>query len=77
MSISWCAGGRIVHRLSPENQPLDLENQKLRDSVYHAVQALLLPRLPLAPAFAVALAHGQLDKPLPPESAKRKIFGGF
>ena len=70
-------GGRIVHRLSPENQPLDLENQKLRDSVYHAVQAVLLPRLPLAPAFAMALAQGMLDKPVPAEPDRKKRFGGF
>ena len=70
-------GGRIVHRLSPDNQPLDLENQKLRDSVYHAVQAVLLPRLPLAPAFAMALAQGKLDKPLPKEPSRKKRFGGF
>lgn len=70
-------GGRIVHRLSPENQPLDLENQKLRDSVYHAVQAVLLPRLPLSPAFAIALAQGLLDKPVPEEPSRKKRFGGF
>ena len=70
-------GGRIVHRLSPENQPLDLENQKLRDSVYHAVQAVLLPRLPLSPVFAMALAQGLLDKPLPEEPSRKKRFGGF
>lgn len=70
-------GGRIVHRLSSENQPLDLENQKLRDSVYHAVQAVLLPRLPLSPAFAIALAQGLLDKPLPEEPDRKKRFGGF
>lgn len=70
-------GGRIVHRLSPENQPLDLENQKLRDSVYHAVQAVLLPRLPLSPAFAMALAQGLLDKPVPEEPSRKKRFGGF
>lgn len=70
-------GGRIVHRLSPDNQPLDLENQKLRDSVYHAVQAVLLPRLPLAPAFATALAQGKLDKPLSEEPSRKKRFGGF
>lgn len=70
-------GGRIVHRLSPENQPLDLENQRLRDSVYHAVQAMLLPRLPLTPAFSVALAHGLLDKPVPQEPVRKKRFGGF
>lgn len=70
-------GGRIVHRLSPENQPLDLENQKLRDSVYHAVQAVLLPRLPLSPVFAMALAQGLLDKPLPEEPNRKKRFGGF
>lgn len=70
-------GGRIVHRLSSENQPLDLENQKLRDSVYHAVQAVLLPRLPLSPAFAMALAQGLLDKPLPEEPDRKKRFGGF
>ena len=70
-------GGRIVHRLSSENQPLDLENQKLRDSVYHAVQAVLLPRLPLSPAFAMALAQGLLDKPMPAEPERKKRFGGF
>lgn len=70
-------GGRIVHRLSPETQPLDLENQKLRDSVYHAVQAVLLPRLPLSPVFAMALAQGLLDKPLPEEPSRKKRFGGF
>jgi mannose/cellobiose epimerase-like protein (N-acyl-D-glucosamine 2-epimerase family) len=34
-----------------------------KPDLYHAVQATLLPRLPLAPTLATALARGLLERP--------------
>jgi sulfoquinovose isomerase len=53
------AGGSWHHELSPGNRPSSTTWQGKPD-VYHAFQATLVPRLPLAPALAVALRDGRL-----------------
>lgn len=53
-------GGSWWHELSPRNEVSRTVWEGKAD-VYHAVQATLVPRLPLAPAFAPALAAGLLD----------------
>jgi mannose/cellobiose epimerase-like protein (N-acyl-D-glucosamine 2-epimerase family) len=55
------AQGSWFHELDPENHPAATIWQGKPD-VYHAVQATLLPRLPLTPALAPALAAGLLDR---------------
>jgi sulfoquinovose isomerase len=52
--------GSWHHQLDPENRPIDTVWPGKPD-LYHAVQATLIPRLPLAPGLAVALANGLLD----------------
>jgi sulfoquinovose isomerase len=54
------AGGSWRHELSPENAPSSATWEGKPD-VYHAFQATLVPRLPLAPTLAVALREGLLD----------------
>jgi mannose/cellobiose epimerase-like protein (N-acyl-D-glucosamine 2-epimerase family) len=51
-------GGSWWHELDPENRPTATVWSGKPD-VYHALQATLVPVLPLAPAFATALAQGQ------------------
>ena len=51
--------GSWRHELSPTLAPSGLTWAGKPD-VYHAVQATLLPRLPLSPTLATALAHGLL-----------------
>jgi mannose/cellobiose epimerase-like protein (N-acyl-D-glucosamine 2-epimerase family) len=53
------AGGSWHHELSPANRPSSATWEGKPD-VYHAFQATLLPRLPLAPTLAVALRAGRL-----------------
>jgi hypothetical protein len=53
------ARGSWHHELSPANQPSSLTWSGKPD-VYHAFQATLVPRLPQAPSFAVALRDGLL-----------------
>ena len=53
------AGGSWHHELSPANRPSSTTWQGKPD-VYHAFQATLVPRLPLAPTLAVALRDGLL-----------------
>jgi sulfoquinovose isomerase len=53
--------GSWHHELDPGNRPDDQTWQGKPD-VYHAFQATVVPRLPLAPTFATALALGQLDR---------------
>ena len=53
------AGGSWHHELSPANRPSSTTWQGKPD-VYHAFQATLVPRLPLAPTLAVALRDGHL-----------------
>jgi mannose/cellobiose epimerase-like protein (N-acyl-D-glucosamine 2-epimerase family) len=57
-------GGSWHHELSPEGKPAATLWEGKPD-IYHAVQATLIPRLPLAPTLASALRAGLLDK-LPP-----------
>ena len=53
-------GGSWHHELDPRNRPSGLTWQGKPD-VYHAFQATLIPRLPLAPTLATALRDGLLD----------------
>jgi mannose/cellobiose epimerase-like protein (N-acyl-D-glucosamine 2-epimerase family) len=52
--------GSWHHELDPANRPAAAVWPGKPD-LYHAVQATLLPRLPLAPTLATALAHGLLE----------------
>ena len=52
--------GSWRHELSPDNRPSSTTWQGKPD-LYHAFQATLLPRLPLSPTLAQALADGRLD----------------
>jgi sulfoquinovose isomerase len=52
--------GSWRHELSPTNQPSSATWQGKPDT-YHAFQATLVPRLPLAPTLAAALRDGLLD----------------
>ncbi|MFV0429378.1 MAG: AGE family epimerase/isomerase [Arachnia sp.] len=51
--------GSWIHQLSPDNQPADTVWPGKPD-IYHAIQATLIPRLPLWPALASALKAGLL-----------------
>ncbi|MCW2806125.1 MAG: N-acyl-D-glucosamine 2-epimerase [Marmoricola sp.] len=51
--------GSWRHELSPANQPSHV-TWRGKPDIYHAFQATLIPRLPLAPTLAVALARGLL-----------------
>jgi sulfoquinovose isomerase len=51
--------GSWRHELDPRNQPSGLVWSGKPDT-YHAFQATLIPRLPLAPGLAGALRHGLL-----------------
>ncbi len=53
------ARGSWIHELSPANEP-SAETWDGKPDVYHAFQATLLPRLPLAPTAATALGEGLL-----------------
>jgi mannose/cellobiose epimerase-like protein (N-acyl-D-glucosamine 2-epimerase family) len=53
------AHGSWRHELSPRNQPSSTTWAGKPD-VYHAFQATLIPRLPLAPTLATALRDGLL-----------------
>ena len=53
-------GGSWHHELSPENRPGGGVWAGKPD-IYHAFQATLIPRVPLTPALASALAAGLLD----------------
>lgn len=53
-------GGSWWHELDPENRPA-AGTWSGKPDLYHAVQASLLPRLPVAPSLASALRHGMLD----------------
>ncbi|MDY2941004.1 MAG: AGE family epimerase/isomerase [Varibaculum sp.] len=56
-------GGNQVIRLDQNNQRIQQENLAHRETLYHTVQSLLIPRLPLTPAIAPAIAEGHLDDP--------------
>lgn len=53
-------GGSWWHELDPGLQPA-AGTWSGKPDVYHAVQATLIPRLPLAPSLATALREGRLD----------------
>ena len=52
--------GSWHHQLDPTNRPIDTVWPGKAD-LYHAVQATLLPRLPLAPTLSVAVASGLVE----------------
>jgi mannose/cellobiose epimerase-like protein (N-acyl-D-glucosamine 2-epimerase family) len=52
--------GSWHHQLAPDNTPAGTVWPGKAD-LYHAVQATLVPRLPLAPSLATAVAQGLLD----------------
>jgi sulfoquinovose isomerase len=52
-------GGSWWHELSPQNRP-SAQVWEGKPDIYHAFQATLFPRLPLAPALPVALRDGLL-----------------
>ena len=52
--------GSWHHQLNADNRPIATVWPGKPD-LYHAVQATLIPRLPLAPSLASAVAAGQLD----------------
>ncbi|MFC4553657.1 AGE family epimerase/isomerase [Georgenia faecalis] len=60
------APGRWRHELSAENGP-SAGTWSGKPDIYHALQATLIPRLPLAPALAPAVAAGLVDNrhPMP------------
>ena len=49
----------MAARARPENRPSGVV-WKGKPDTYHAMQATLFPRLPLAPSLAAALRDGQL-----------------
>ena len=51
--------GSWHHQLDPDDRPIGTVWPGKPD-LYHAVQATLIPRLPLAPGLAVAVANGLL-----------------
>lgn len=57
---STAPGGSWWHELSPSNE-VSRTVWEGKPDIYHAAQATLVPRLPLTPAFAAALARGHLD----------------
>jgi mannose/cellobiose epimerase-like protein (N-acyl-D-glucosamine 2-epimerase family) len=59
------AGGSWWHELDPANRPAATVWSGKPDA-YHVVQAVLVPRLPVVPSLAAALARGDLDGPTPP-----------
>jgi mannose/cellobiose epimerase-like protein (N-acyl-D-glucosamine 2-epimerase family) len=58
------AGFGWLHEVDPEGRPAS-GTWTGRPDWYHAVQATLIPRLPLAPTLAAALREGLLDR-VPP-----------
>lgn len=54
------APGRWHHELGPDNR-VSYVTWPGKPDVYHLVQMLLLPRLPVSPAFAAALREGRLQ----------------
>ncbi|TDE91525.1 AGE family epimerase/isomerase [Occultella glacieicola] len=54
-------GGSWVHELDSVNEP-SATVWSGKPDIYHAIQATLIPRLPLTPPIAPALAQGLLDK---------------
>lgn len=71
--------GAVVAKLDRTNRPIDVVNASRRETIYHAVQALLFPRLPLTPSLSMSLATNKLDKPEWTPSAEppaaRGLFG--
>jgi sulfoquinovose isomerase len=52
--------GSWHHELDPQNRP-SAEIWGGKPDLYHAWQAVLIPRLPLAPSMACALAQGSIS----------------
>lgn len=68
--------GVYVRVLSEVNQPM-VGTVSLRPDIYHTLQSMLMPRLPLWPTFGAALGRDLLDKPTPPPSDKRSWRSRF
>lgn len=68
--------GRWRRGLSETNEALTVETASRWD-VYHALQTMLMPRVPLWPPFASAISRGLLDKPQEAPSDKKSwnFFG--
>ncbi len=68
--------GRWRRSLSWDNQVLSEETASRWD-VYHALQTMLMPRVPLWPPFASAISRGLLDKPAeaPADKKSWNFFG--
>jgi sulfoquinovose isomerase len=62
------SGGSWWHELDPANRPAATVWSGKPDA-YHVVQAVLIPRLPVVPSLAAALARGELDAVSPPPRA--------
>lgn len=62
--------GVLVRMLDSHNEPLN-ETLPSRPDIYHSLQAMLMPRLPLWPTFASALSRNLLDKPQQPPSDRK------
>lgn len=58
--------GVLRRSLDENNNPTADDAPHCRPDIYHALQALLLPRLPLWPPFASAISRGLLDEPQQP-----------
>lgn len=68
--------GVYVRGLSATNEPTRY-SVSLRPDIYHTLQAMLAPRLPLWPPFAAALSRNLLDEPAQPASDKRSWRNKF
>ncbi len=64
------APGVWVGASDEHNEPLAGSGPS-RSDVYHAIQTLLMPRVPLWPPFASAISRGLLDKPAQPPADRR------
>lgn len=62
--------GRFVRVLGADNEPVR-ESVPTRPDIYHTIQAMLLPRLPLWPPFGAALSRNLLDHPEQPPADKK------
>jgi mannose/cellobiose epimerase-like protein (N-acyl-D-glucosamine 2-epimerase family) len=58
--------GSWRHELNPDNRPA-ARTWHGKPDIYHAIQATLVPRLPLAPSFAGALRGQARLRPEPEE----------
>ncbi len=62
--------GRWYRVLDAQNHPIR-PAAPIRSDIYHAIQAMLMPRVPLWPPFASAISRGLLDHPEQPAADRR------